>query len=62
MATTLLALAIALAEGLGFSLLPSGMPSCPSYWQMNPLDAPIMILTLTSDTYSQGQLYDFTSS
>ena len=44
------------------SLLPSGMPSRPSYWQMNPSDAPIMILTLTSDTYSQGQLYDFASS
>ncbi len=29
---------------------------------MNPSDAPIMILTLTSDTYSQGQLYDFAST
>ncbi|MBH2879751.1 multidrug efflux RND transporter permease subunit MdtC [Serratia marcescens] len=44
------------------SLLPSGMPSRPPYRQMNPSDAPIMILTLTSDTYSQGQLYDFAST
>ncbi|BEN55578.1 multidrug efflux RND transporter permease subunit MdtC [Serratia marcescens] len=44
------------------SLLPSGMPSRPAYRQMNPSDAPIMILTLTSDTYSQGQLYDFAST
>ncbi|HIE0647705.1 TPA: multidrug efflux RND transporter permease subunit MdtC [Serratia marcescens] len=44
------------------SLLPSGMPSRPTYRQMNPSDAPIMILTLTSDTYSQGQLYDFAST
>ncbi|MEB6336296.1 multidrug efflux RND transporter permease subunit MdtC [Serratia rhizosphaerae] len=44
------------------SLLPSGMPSRPSYRKVNPSDAPIMILTLTSDTYSQGQLYDFAST
>ncbi|MBS0976372.1 efflux RND transporter permease subunit, partial [Serratia rubidaea] len=43
-------------------LLPSGMPSRPSYRKVNPSDAPIMILTLTSDTYSQGQLYDFAST
>ncbi|VEB00508.1 multidrug transporter MdtC [Klebsiella pneumoniae] len=36
------------------SLLPSGMPSRPTYRKANPSDAPIMILTLTSDTYSQG--------
>lgn len=50
--------AINAAQGL----LPSGMPSRPTYRQMNPSDAPIMILTLTSDTYSQGQLYDFAST
>ncbi|CAI1874028.1 Multidrug transporter MdtC [Serratia proteamaculans] len=44
------------------SLLPTGMPSRPSYRKANPSDAPIMILTLTSDTYSQGQLYDFAST
>ena len=44
------------------SLLPSGMPSRPTYPKANPSDAPIMILTLTSETYSQGELYDFAST
>ena len=44
------------------SLLPSGMPSRPTYRKANPSDAPIMILTLTSGTYSQGELYDFAST
>ncbi|WP_411704006.1 multidrug efflux RND transporter permease subunit MdtC [Edaphovirga cremea] len=44
------------------SLLPTGMPKRPSYRKVNPSDAPIMILTLTSDTYNQGQLYDFAST
>ena len=38
------------------------MPSRPTYRKANPSDAPIMILTLTSDTYSQGELYDFAST
>ncbi|WP_145573322.1 multidrug efflux RND transporter permease subunit MdtC [Yersinia alsatica] len=44
------------------SLLPSGMPNRPTYRKMNPSDAPIMIMTLTSDTFTQGQLYDFAST
>ncbi|ELZ8934585.1 multidrug efflux RND transporter permease subunit MdtC [Cronobacter dublinensis] len=44
------------------SLLPSGMPSRPTYRKANPSDAPIMILTLTSDTYSHGELYDYAST
>ncbi|MFZ1871745.1 MAG: multidrug efflux RND transporter permease subunit MdtC [Chania sp.] len=44
------------------SLLPTGMPSRPTYRKINPSDAPIMILTLTSDTHNQGQLYDFAST
>ena len=44
------------------ALLPSGMPSRPTYRKANPSDAPIMIMTLTSDTYSQGQLYDYAST
>lgn len=43
-------------------LLPSGMPKRPTYRKINPSDAPIMILTLTSDTYSQGELYDIAST
>ncbi|MDN0105145.1 multidrug efflux RND transporter permease subunit MdtC [Yersinia bercovieri] len=44
------------------SLLPTGMPNRPTYYKMNPSDAPIMIMTLTSDTFTQGQLYDFAST
>lgn len=44
------------------SLLPTGMPSRPTYRKANPSDAPIMILTLTSDTLSQGALYDLAST
>nr|WP_244989247.1 multidrug efflux RND transporter permease subunit MdtC [Pantoea cypripedii] len=44
------------------SLLPTGMPSRPTYRKANPSDAPIMILTLTSDIYNPGQLYDYAST
>ncbi|QCR35321.1 multidrug efflux RND transporter permease subunit MdtC [Nissabacter sp. SGAir0207] len=44
------------------SLLPSGMPNRPTYRKANPSDAPIMILALTSDTYSPVQLYDLAST
>jgi multidrug efflux pump len=40
------------------SLLPSGMPSNPQYRKVNPADAPIIILSLTSETLTRGQLYD----
>src|SRR5438445_12177132 len=44
------------------SLLPSGLPSNPTYRKVNPADAPIMILALTSDTLRQGELYDAAST
>ncbi len=44
------------------SLLPSGLPSNPTYRKVNPADAPIMILVLTSDTMTRGQLYDAAST
>jgi multidrug efflux pump len=44
------------------SLLPSGLPSNPSYRKTNPADAPIMILSLTSDVHTPGQLYDAAST
>ena len=34
--------------------LPTNLPSNPTYRKVNPADAPIMILALTSDTYDQG--------
>jgi multidrug efflux pump len=42
--------------------LPTGMPGNPTYRKVNPADAPIMILSLTSKTLSQGQLYDAAST
>jgi multidrug efflux pump len=44
------------------SYLPANLPSNPTYRKVNPADAPIMIIGLTSDKYSPGQLYDQASS
>ena len=44
------------------TLLPSGLPNNPTYRKVNPADAPIMILGLTSDTMTQGQMYDAAST
>ncbi len=38
--------------------LPTSLHSNPTYNKLNPADAPIMILALTSDTLTPGQLYD----
>lgn len=40
------------------SLLPSGMPRNPTYRKANPANAPVIILSLTSDTMTRGQMYD----
>ncbi|MDR3371334.1 efflux RND transporter permease subunit [Rhodoferax sp.] len=44
------------------ALLPTGMPSNPSYRKVNPADAPIMIIALTSKTLTRGQMYDAAST
>ena len=44
------------------TLLPSGLPSNPTYRKVNPADAPIMILALTSKTLTRGQMYDTAST
>ena len=44
------------------SQLPSGMPNNPAYRKVNPADAPIMVMTLTSDSMSRGQMYDVAST
>jgi multidrug efflux pump len=44
------------------TLLPTGMPSNPTYRKVNPADAPIMIIALTSATLSRGQMYDAAST
>ena len=38
--------------------LPATLRSNPTYRKVNPADAPIMILSLTSDTRTRGQIYD----
>jgi multidrug efflux pump len=38
--------------------LPTSLRSNPTYHKFNPADAPILVLALTSDTRSAGQLYD----
>jgi multidrug efflux pump len=40
----------------------TGLRSNPTYRKQNPADAPIMILSLTSKTMTQGQLYDEAST
>ena len=42
--------------------LPANLPSNPSYRKVNPSDAPIMILGLTSDKYDVTKLYDLSST
>ena len=44
------------------TLMPTGMPSNPTYRKVNPADAPVMILSLTSDTLTRGQMYDAAST
>ncbi|HVX14785.1 MAG TPA: multidrug efflux RND transporter permease subunit [Pirellulales bacterium] len=42
--------------------LPPNLPQNPTYRKINPADAPIMILALTSPTYTKGQMYDVAST
>ena len=44
------------------SQLPSYLPQNPSYRKANPADAPILILTLTSDVVPKPQIYDMADS
>lgn len=44
------------------SMLPSNMPSRPKYRRDNPSDSPILILALSSDVFSRGQMYDIAST
>ncbi len=43
-------------------LLPSGMPGNPTYRKVNPAEAPVMIMALTSVTLSRAQMYDAAST
>jgi multidrug efflux pump len=42
--------------------LPANLPGNPTYRKVNPADAPIMILGLTSDKYGPSKLYDEAST
>jgi multidrug efflux pump len=42
--------------------LPTNLPSNPSYRKVNPADAPIFMLALTSDQLTKGQMYDAAST
>jgi multidrug efflux pump len=42
--------------------LPANLPANPTYRKVNPADAPIMVIGLTSDIYDRGKLYDEAST
>ncbi len=44
------------------SQLPSYLPQNPGYRKANPAEAPILILTLTSDVVTKPQIYDMADS
>src|SRR2546427_7223137 len=41
---------------------PINLPNPPTYRKVNPADAPIMVLALTSDTLPQSQIFEFADS
>ena len=42
--------------------LPTNLLSQPTYRKVNPADAPVLILSLTSKTLTRGQMYDAASN
>ena len=42
--------------------LPVDLPSPPTFTKTNPNDQPIMYIALTSDTVTEGQLYDYANT
>ena len=42
--------------------LPSDLPGQPGYWKVNPADAPIMLLAMTSDNILLPEIYDAADS
>src|SRR5215472_1540050 len=42
--------------------LPANLPSNPNYRKVNPSDAPILLMSMTSDTIQISELYDMASS
>jgi len=50
----------AIASAVG--QLPPNLPSLPTYRKVNPADAPILILALTSNVVDKGRMYDIAST
>jgi multidrug efflux pump len=50
------------AINASLSQLPTDLPSNPTYRKVNPADAPIMLMSLTSDQYTSGKLYDLATT
>jgi multidrug efflux pump len=46
------------AINAAMSQLPSGMPSPPEYFKINPSQSPIFYLALSSEHLSAGKLYE----
>jgi multidrug efflux pump len=44
------------------AMLPTGLPNNPTWRKVNPADAPIMLIALTSTTMNRGQMYDAAST
>jgi multidrug efflux pump len=42
--------------------LPANLPNNPNYRKVNPADAPVLILSLTSETYGVARMYDAAAS
>src|SRR5204863_2260065 len=42
--------------------LPANLPSNPNYRKVNPADAPVLLLSLTSDLVDRPQMYDVAAS
>jgi multidrug efflux pump len=42
--------------------LPANLPNNPVYRKSNPADAPVLVLSLTSDTVDTGRMYDVAAS
>ena len=50
------------AINLAQPLLPSGMPSRPSYRKVNPAESPMLIIALTSTQFSRADMVDVAST
>jgi len=44
------------------ALLPTGLPTNPTWRKVNPADAPVMVIAMQSDTIKPGDLYDIAST